>query len=74
METRPAGLAAIVDWLAWPLTIYWICVAWIFFRATDLNHAGVDREEFCPLAERRNSGYRDSDDLDRGPRSGLCTG
>jgi alginate O-acetyltransferase complex protein AlgI len=26
-------------WLAWPLTIYWVCVAWIFFRAVDLKHA-----------------------------------
>jgi alginate O-acetyltransferase complex protein AlgI len=25
--------------LAWPLTIYWVCVAWIFFRAVDLKHA-----------------------------------
>ena len=26
-------------WLAWPLTIYWVSVAWIFFRAVDLKHA-----------------------------------
>jgi D-alanyl-lipoteichoic acid acyltransferase DltB (MBOAT superfamily) len=30
---------AIMRWLAWPLTIYWVCVAWIFFRAVDLSHA-----------------------------------
>jgi alginate O-acetyltransferase complex protein AlgI len=30
---------AIMRWLAWPLTIYWVCVAWIFFRAVDLQHA-----------------------------------
>jgi alginate O-acetyltransferase complex protein AlgI len=29
----------IMRWLAWPLTIYWVCVAWIFFRAVDLHHA-----------------------------------
>src|SRR3954451_14946747 len=26
-------------WLAWALTIYWVCFAWIFFRAVDLPHA-----------------------------------
>jgi alginate O-acetyltransferase complex protein AlgI len=26
-------------WLARPLTIYWVSVAWIFFRAADLKHA-----------------------------------
>jgi len=30
---------SILRWLAWPLTIYWVCVAWIFFRAVDLPHA-----------------------------------
>jgi alginate O-acetyltransferase complex protein AlgI len=29
----------VMRWLAWPLTIYWVCVAWIFFRAVDLPHA-----------------------------------
>jgi D-alanyl-lipoteichoic acid acyltransferase DltB (MBOAT superfamily) len=29
----------IMSLLAWPLTIYWVCVAWIFFRAVDLQHA-----------------------------------
>jgi alginate O-acetyltransferase complex protein AlgI len=37
-ERRP-GAQAIMRWLAWPLTIYWVCVAWIFFRAVDLQHA-----------------------------------
>ena len=45
-ETRPARLATIVDWIAWPLTVYWICITWIFFRATDLNHAGVIAKSF----------------------------
>jgi len=35
---RPAA-SSLMDWLAWPLTIYWVCVAWIFFRAVDLPHA-----------------------------------
>ena len=26
-------------WLAWALTVYWVCLAWIFFRAVDLPHA-----------------------------------
>ena len=26
-------------WFAWALTTYWVCVAWIFFRAVDLAHA-----------------------------------
>jgi alginate O-acetyltransferase complex protein AlgI len=30
---------SIIRWLAWPLTIYWVCAAWIFFRAIDLQHA-----------------------------------
>jgi alginate O-acetyltransferase complex protein AlgI len=30
---------SIMRWFAWPLTIYWVCVAWIFFRAADLQHA-----------------------------------
>src|SRR5450755_4487831 len=30
---------SIMRWFAWPLTIYWVCVAWIFFRAVDLQHA-----------------------------------
>jgi alginate O-acetyltransferase complex protein AlgI len=30
---------SVMRWLAWPLTIYWVCVAWIFFRAVDLQHA-----------------------------------
>jgi alginate O-acetyltransferase complex protein AlgI len=28
-------------WLARPLTFYWVCVAWIFFRSTDLQRAGA---------------------------------
>ncbi len=32
-------LARAMRWLAWPLTIYIVCVAWIFFRAPDLHQA-----------------------------------
>lgn len=34
------------SWLAWTLTLYCVCVAWIFFRATDLNHAGAALKSF----------------------------
>jgi alginate O-acetyltransferase complex protein AlgI len=37
-EDRPQA-KTIIRWFAWPLTIYWVCVAWIFFRAVDLPHA-----------------------------------
>jgi alginate O-acetyltransferase complex protein AlgI len=37
-EHRPSA-QSIMRRLAWPLTIYWVCVAWIFFRAADLKHA-----------------------------------
>jgi alginate O-acetyltransferase complex protein AlgI len=37
-EHRPLAQAT-MRWFAWPLTIYWVCVAWIFFRAVDLQHA-----------------------------------
>jgi alginate O-acetyltransferase complex protein AlgI len=33
-------------WLAWPITIYAVCVAWIFFRAHDLNSAGTILKQF----------------------------
>jgi alginate O-acetyltransferase complex protein AlgI len=45
-KARPARLAKIMDWVAWPLTIYWICFTWIFFRAADLNQAGVIAKSF----------------------------
>ena len=45
-KTRPAGLALVMDWLAWPLTVFWICFTWIFFRATDLNQAGAIAKSF----------------------------
>jgi alginate O-acetyltransferase complex protein AlgI len=32
--------------MAWPLTVYWICLTWIFFRAADLNHAGAIAKSF----------------------------
>ena len=30
---------SIASWFAWLLTMYWVCLAWIFFRAVDLPHA-----------------------------------
>jgi alginate O-acetyltransferase complex protein AlgI len=35
----PKGPQSIGDWLVWFLTMYWVCVAWICFRAVDLEHA-----------------------------------
>jgi alginate O-acetyltransferase complex protein AlgI len=37
-EGKPIA-QSVMRWLAWPLTVYWVCVAWIFFRAVDLPHA-----------------------------------
>jgi alginate O-acetyltransferase complex protein AlgI len=34
-------------WLAWPITIYVVCVAWIFFRAHDLAGAGTILKQFA---------------------------
>jgi alginate O-acetyltransferase complex protein AlgI len=45
-KTRPAGLAAMMAWIAWPLTAWWICFTWIFFRAADLEHAGIIAKSF----------------------------
>jgi D-alanyl-lipoteichoic acid acyltransferase DltB (MBOAT superfamily) len=38
-RNRPEGPRSIAGWLAWLLTIYWVCLGWIFFRAVDLPHA-----------------------------------
>jgi len=38
-EWQRRSTPALMRWLAWPLTVYWVCVAWIFFRAADLLHA-----------------------------------
>jgi alginate O-acetyltransferase complex protein AlgI len=35
----PKGPRSFGGWLSWLLTFYWVCVAWIFFRAVDLQHA-----------------------------------
>jgi alginate O-acetyltransferase complex protein AlgI len=45
-KTRPARLATIMAWIAWPLTAWWICFTWIFFRAADLEHAGIIAKSF----------------------------
>jgi alginate O-acetyltransferase complex protein AlgI len=41
---------SIMQWLAWPLTVYWVCVAWIFFRAVDLQHAAPALRSFLFLS------------------------
>jgi len=33
-------------WLAWPITIYLVCLAWIFFRAHDLGRTGTILKQF----------------------------
>jgi alginate O-acetyltransferase complex protein AlgI len=45
----PEGPRSIVGWLAWLLTMYWVCLAWIFFRAVDLPHAGPALRSFAFL-------------------------
>jgi alginate O-acetyltransferase complex protein AlgI len=35
----PPGPRSVGEWFAWLFTIYWVCLAWIFFRAVDLPHA-----------------------------------
>jgi len=50
------GVQSIMRWLAWPLTIYWVCVAWIFFRAVDLQHAVPALRSFVLL---RSEGTED---------------
>jgi alginate O-acetyltransferase complex protein AlgI len=45
----PEGPRSVVGWLAWALTMYWVCLAWIFFRAADLPHAGPALRSFVFL-------------------------
>jgi alginate O-acetyltransferase complex protein AlgI len=33
------GAMAVMKWLAVPLTFYWVCIAWIFFRAVSFQDA-----------------------------------
>ena len=44
------------DWFAWGLTVYWVCLAWIFFRAIDLPHAAPALRSFLFL---RSGGTED---------------
>src|SRR4051812_24484880 len=45
----PKGPRTVAGWFAWLLTIYWVCVAWIFFRAVDLPHAAPALRSFLFL-------------------------
>ncbi len=38
-----------MPWIAAPLTFFWVCIAWIFFRSTDLHHAGAALRSFVLL-------------------------
>ncbi len=46
LRERAPTMQALVRPIAWPLTIYWVCVAWIFFRAVDLKRALVVCQSF----------------------------
>jgi D-alanyl-lipoteichoic acid acyltransferase DltB (MBOAT superfamily) len=48
----PGGPQSFAGWFAWLLTIYFVCVAWIFFRAVDLPHAGPALRSFVFLGGR----------------------
>ncbi|HEY3661704.1 MAG TPA: MBOAT family O-acyltransferase [Chthoniobacterales bacterium] len=49
-------LAGFMAWLRWPLTLYFVCLAWVLFRATDLGQAGVVMRAFVL---GRGNGTRD---------------
>src|SRR2546423_998623 len=51
-----AGVPPTVRVLAWLLTAYWVCFAWIFFRAIDLPHAAPALRSFFLL---RGNGTQD---------------
>src|SRR5437763_12828753 len=38
-HSLPAGPRSVAGWFSWLLTVHWVCIAWIFFRAVDLPHA-----------------------------------
>ncbi len=38
-ENAGAGFKRFMSWIAVPLTFYWICITWIFFRAQDVKDA-----------------------------------
>jgi D-alanyl-lipoteichoic acid acyltransferase DltB (MBOAT superfamily) len=56
LTERWRRVQAVMRWVAWPLTIYWVCIAWIFFRAVDLKRAGIILNSFVLF---RNGGSED---------------
>jgi alginate O-acetyltransferase complex protein AlgI len=50
-EKIPAIRAA-MQWIAWPLTFLWVCVAWILFRSVDLHHAVPALRSFVLLSSQ----------------------
>lgn len=48
----PIGPRTFGEWLAWLLTLYWVCAAWIFFRAVDLPHAVPALQSFLFLPSK----------------------
>jgi len=55
-HSLPRGPRTIVGWFSWLLTVYWVCFAWIFFRAVDLPHAVPALRSFLLL---RGNGTQD---------------
>src|SRR4051812_17746426 len=54
----PVGPQSLAGWFSWLLTVYWVCFAWIFFRAVDLHHAVPVLRSFVflPSAGTQNLG------------------
>src|SRR3954471_12695215 len=48
-HSLPRGPRTVAGWFSWLLTVYWVCFAWIFFRAVDLRHAGPALRSFVFL-------------------------
>ncbi len=53
-ENAGASFKKVVAWLAVPLTFYWICLTWIFFRAAPLldEKAGTVKTTSLEMAQR----------------------
>jgi alginate O-acetyltransferase complex protein AlgI len=45
----PRRPRTVAGWFGWVLTMYWVCFAWIFFRAVDLGHAAPALRSFVFL-------------------------
>jgi alginate O-acetyltransferase complex protein AlgI len=43
---RQWGEHRTLRWLGWPLTLWWVCLGWLVFRASDLGRAGAALRSF----------------------------